>query len=400
MHAFLSQDWAGLAMAVAVLAIGIGSYFWLRKWWLSAPIALLGIAMMIGSGLYLWQVADMEQRYPAPGKFADIEGQAIHYLDEGKSVDGPTIVLFGGGHAPGTSMQFLHDALKRDYRSVLIDRPGMGWSGPASFPLSTHSEAKQMWEVLDAAGVDGPVLLGGHSFGGLLAANMARLRPERVHSLVLMDATPTDVIIYGPRLDELSSLSSDPWWNGFFRLFALDYQALKGAPPTPPQFVELEKQINKILGEAAPIQEAFTKRARAQMAAHSIFNELTPQGMASVGYETGFFAGELGEIPLFLFAPKNSVGITDVSAYDNAEQREAMRMTTLYAVMRERYLDYSNNSMRIVAPEGTGHNFIYERPEYTIGILRQIADGTYEPDTGDSSDEQKTQGGTQKEPGS
>jgi pimeloyl-ACP methyl ester carboxylesterase len=379
MHAFLSNDWAGLVLAAVVLSVAAVLYFVSRRWWVAAPFAVLALAMAIGSAVHLYRVSEMERLYPAPGTFVDVDGQQIHVLVEGPQNEGPTIVLFGGGHAPGTSMRFLHDALKQDYRSILIDRPGMGWSGPAKFPLSTAGEAQQMWEVLDKAGAEGPVMLAGHSFGGLLAANMARLRPERVHSLVVMDSTPPDVILYGPRLDELSALSSDPWWSGFFGLFALDYLKLKGEPEVPPAYADLVRKISQTMGKDDAIQKAYATRPRAQMAAHSIYQELTPQGMAAVGYETGFYEGELGQVPLYLFAPQNAVGISDVSTFRNAEEREAMRLQKFYAVARERYLDYSDNSVRIVAPENSSHNFLYEHPQYTIDVLRQIAAGTYAP---------------------
>jgi pimeloyl-ACP methyl ester carboxylesterase len=379
MHAFLSNDWAGLAFAAGVLALAAVLYLVSRRWWVAAPVALLALAMAIGSAVHLYRVSEMERLYPAPGAFVEVDGQRLHVLAEGPQNGGPTIVLFGGGHAPGTSMRFIHDALKRDYRSVLIDRPGMGWSGPANFPLSTAGEAAQMWEALDKLEAKGPVMLAGHSFGGLLAANMARLRPERVHALVVMDATPPDVILYGPRLEELSALSSDPWWNGFFGLFALDYQMLKGTPDVPPAYAALERKIAATMGRDNAIQQTYSTRPRAQMAVHSIFRELTPQGMAAVGYETGFFEGELGQVPLYLFAPQNAVGISDVSTFRDAEAREAIRLQKFYAVARERYLDYSDNSVRIIAPENSSHNFLYEHPQYTIDVLRQIAAGTYAP---------------------
>lgn len=379
MHGFLSNDWAGLVLAAGVAVLAGAVFVLTRRRWAAAPLLLLAAAMAVGSGVHLYRVAEMERLYPAPGTFVEVEGQRLHVLAEGPQNNGPVIVLFGGGHAPGTSMQFLHDALKPEFRSVLIDRPGTGWSGPARFPLSTAGEAKQMWEVLDKVGAKGPVMLAGHSFGGLLAANMARLRPEQVHALVVMDATPPDVILYGPRLEELSSLSSDPWWNGVFALFALDYQALKCAQETPPAYAALERKIAATMGEASVIQKAYVTRPRTQMAAHSIYSELTPQGMAAVGYETGFYEGELGNVPLYLFAPRNAVGISDVSTMRNAEQREAQRLQNFYAVARERYLDYSNNSTRIVAPADASHNFLYEYPAETIDVLRRIARGTYAP---------------------
>lgn len=379
MHGFLSNDWAGMAIAAGVMVLAGLLFLATRRLWAVAPLLLLAAAMAIGSGIHLYRVAEMERLYPAPGTFVEVDGQRLHVLMEGPENKGPTIVLFGGGHAPGTSMKFLHDAINSEFRSVLIDRPGTGWSGPARFPLSTAGEAKQMWEVLDKVGAKGPVMLAGHSFGGLLVANMARLRPERVHALVVMDATPPDVILYGPRLEELSSLSSDPWWNGLFSLFALDYQTLKGGAETPPAYVELERKIAATMGKAYAIQKVYATRPRTQMAAHSIYSELTPQGMAAVGYETGFYEGELGQVPLYLFAPQNAVGLSDVSTLHNAEQREAQRLQNFYAVARERYLDYSNNSTRIVAPADASHNFLYEYPVETIEVLQQIARGTYAP---------------------
>lgn len=386
MHGFLSNDWAGLVLAAGVALLAVVLFLLTRRWWTAAPFGLLAVAMAIGSGIHLYRVAEMERLYPAPGTFVEVDGQQIHVLAQGPQDASPVIVLFGGGHAPGTSMRFIHDALKEDYRSVLIDRPGMGWSGPADFPLSTAREAPQMWEVLDRVGAEGPVMLAGHSFGGLLAANMARLRPERVHALVAMDPTPPDVILYGPRLEELSSLSSDPWWNGFLRLFAIDYQKLKGEPEMPAAYAELDRKIAETMGGDQAIQKAYATRPRAQMAAHSIYHELTPQGMAAVGYETGFFDGELGDVPLYLFAPQNSVGITDVSTFRNAEEREAMRLQRFYAATRERFMDYSDNATRIVAAENLGHNFLYERPEYTINVLRRIAAGDYAPPPDDPAD--------------
>lgn len=379
MNGFLSNDWAGLALAGGAALVAALIYLASRRWWLAAPVALLAVAMAIGSAVHLSRVADMERRYPAPGRFVEVEGQTLHILAEGPKTGGPTIVLFGGAHAPGTSMRFLHDALKQDYRSVLIDRPGMGWSGPARFPLSTAGEARQMWEALDKAGEKGPFLVGGHSFGGLLAANMARQRPDQIHALVVMDATPPDVILYGPRLEELSDMSTIPWWTGLLQLFGIDLETITGKPDLPPAYVEVIRRVKQTMGRDEEIQEAFLGRPRAQMASHSIYRELTPQGMAAVAYETGFFEGELGDMPLFLVAPQNSVGISEVSTFKTAQEREARRLQTFYAVARERYLDYSNNSTRVVAPENSSHNFIYEYPDFTIDVLRRIAAGTLAP---------------------
>jgi hypothetical protein len=33
------------------------------------------------------------------------------------------------------------------------------------------------------------------------------------------------------------------------------------------------------------------------------------------------------------------------------------------------------NMRRVVAPAGSGHNFVYEHPEWTIGVMRDVICG-------------------------
>ena len=47
-------------------------------------------------------------------------------------------------------------------------------------------------------------------------------------------------------------------------------------------------------------------------------------------------------------------------------------MASFFAHVRERYLAVSSRSQRIVAPAGTGHNFVYEAPEFVIALMREL----------------------------
>ena len=50
----------------------------------------------------------------------------------------------------------------------------------------------------------------------------------------------------------------------------------------------------------------------------------------------------------------------------------AVLVDALFAATRERYLATSTRSRRVVAPKGSGHNFVYENPEWTIGVMREV----------------------------
>ena len=78
-----------------------------------------------------------------------------------------------------------------------------------------------MINALDKAGEKGPFVFVGYSFGGLLAANIARRRPDLTAKLVLLDPTPLETIVFGPRLGALAAMRRTAMWSGLLRLFGL-----------------------------------------------------------------------------------------------------------------------------------------------------------------------------------
>src|SRR5258706_4107172 len=98
---------------------------------------------------------------------------------------GPTIALVHGlGSRPEHWLPTAR-LLAREHRVVLVDLPGHGET-PMATPLSLDRAA----DALDAALADAssePVVLVGHSVGGLVAAAEAIRNPARVRALVLVD---------------------------------------------------------------------------------------------------------------------------------------------------------------------------------------------------------------------
>jgi pimeloyl-ACP methyl ester carboxylesterase len=68
------------------------------------------------------------------------------------------------------------------------DRPFPSRSDPAPMPRTAGDAAADLHALLGAAGVPGPYVLVGHSFGGLVVQLYARAYPDEVVGLVLVDA--------------------------------------------------------------------------------------------------------------------------------------------------------------------------------------------------------------------
>ena len=368
-YAFASQEYAGLLVAfpgliagVAVLRLASGP-----ARYAGYALAALSLIAGLGAASHLVRLAGLKADFPAPGAFVEVDGTRIHLLAEGPS-NGPTLVWFGGGHAGGLSMYPFHSALRENHRTILIDRPGTGWSGTGSFPRTTAKEAEEMIAALDAAGEAGPFVFIGHSFGGLLAANIARRHPERTAALVLLDPTPPDVVMYGldrAGLGSLEAMSRNAGWRRLFGLYDFErYELPMGEDGRP-----------NVFAAPFPALMALNRQAGHNFANASIYAELTPEGFAQVAFDTHVFEGDLGDLPVYLIAPRAEPQIDQYAASIAADDVEAERFLRFLRVTREQFLRASSNATRLYAPEGTGHNFIYEQPEYLAPVIEEIVNG-------------------------
>lgn len=129
---------------------------------LAMPLALAGCA----SGL----------KSPSPAH--DIRGQGQ-----------PTVVLASGYGMPRSTWQAVGDELAKDFTVFSVDRPGYGDQPDTERPRDPCTIANDLREALRAAGLRPPYLLVGHSLGGLYQYVYARLYPQEVAGLVLLDPT-------------------------------------------------------------------------------------------------------------------------------------------------------------------------------------------------------------------
>ena len=81
----------------------------------------------------------------------------------------------------------LQDQLSGHARVLTWNRPGYGESGPPVSPRTVSNIAAEGLQLLSRVAPDGPIVLVGHSQGGLYANAMARLVAGRVIAVVLLD---------------------------------------------------------------------------------------------------------------------------------------------------------------------------------------------------------------------
>ena len=108
----------------------------------------------------------------------------------------------GGGHVTVFITQSLgfasaewwpiQDELSGRARVLTWDRPGYGESGPPLSPRTVGNVAAEALELLARVAPDGPLVLVGHSQGGLYSNAVARLAGDRVVGVILLDPAHPD----------------------------------------------------------------------------------------------------------------------------------------------------------------------------------------------------------------
>lgn len=103
--------------------------------------------------------------------------------------DRPVIILLHGMGDDLTAMADFQQTLSASNRVCSYDRLGAGASDQPAGPQELADVGETLTGVIDHVAGDAPVVLAGHSAGGLIAGRYAPEHQDRVQGLVLLDAT-------------------------------------------------------------------------------------------------------------------------------------------------------------------------------------------------------------------
>ncbi len=147
--------------------------------------------------------------------FIETNGLRLHYLDHQGA--GQPLLLMPGLTANAHSFDGLvAKGLGEAVRLLAVDLRGRGLSDKPASGYTLEDHAADIIGLLDQLELE-QVLLGGHSYGGLLSMYMAHRYPERVEKLVIIDAAaemhPDTRKLIQPAIDRLGK--TVPSWETY-----------------------------------------------------------------------------------------------------------------------------------------------------------------------------------------
>jgi len=164
---------------------------------LKSLIILLAIALF--AGIVYEQIGRRHDRarFPQVGRSVDIGGRSLNIFCSGTG--GPPVILESGGPGPGLEWAPFQPEVAKFTQACWYDRAGEGWSDYGPYPHTSVAIAKDLHELLKRAGVPGPYVFAGASFGGLNTRVYGGLYPKEVAGMILIDSAHEDELQLAPK---------------------------------------------------------------------------------------------------------------------------------------------------------------------------------------------------------
>jgi pimeloyl-ACP methyl ester carboxylesterase len=276
--------------------------------------------------------------YPAPGKMYSVNGHQMHLYCTGEG--SPTIVLDAGMGNYSTAWAKVQPELSKTTRVCSYDRAGMGWSTPGPDPRDANEIASELHALLQQAGVSGPIVLMGHSMGGINIRAYATHYPQDLAGMIFIEgASPLQEDRQSAELRAQEPSAS------------LYYGYVAGSATG----------LLRLMGECSPDSrfDGQFARMKGQLDCGMLLSELWREytSMRRSGEET-IHTGPYGDLPILIFSRDPQLD----RQTPNLSPKLALELSVDWDRDQEALKLLSTRSRRIIA-KGSGHHLPIDRAD-------------------------------------
>ena len=257
-----------------------------------------------------------------PGRFVEINGHNMCIYEAGEGEHTLVFLSGSGTVSPILDFKSLYSILDKDYKIVVIEKFGYGFSDVVDEERSFETILRQDREVLSKSGIKAPYILCPHSMSGLEAIMWAQKYPEEIEGIVGLDMVVPefyDGFDYKGvvRLEKIGALARE---MGIIRLFYTDGSL-------PPALSSEDKKIYKALAAQKAVNCDIAYETMAVSEACKKINEnAIPEVPVLMFLSKG--AGNLGESPKEYAAKLSSCKVIELDCGHYVHNFEYERIST------------------------------------------------------------------------
>ena len=280
-----------------------------------------------------------------PGKLISVGDHKLHLNCIGSG--SPTVILEAALGDWSLNWMNFQERIEEtfDLRVCAYDRAGYGWSEAGTFPRMISEMADELNALIWNSDIEGPMLLIGHSMGGLITRVFASEYPDNVVGVILIDSTPPK---YRPQPGQLQGI------NGWITWMRNQLTTLKrdGAPANLREAVP-DEQIPPVV--PANQRDVWRSQYLRALTFETMLSEIENNRLDGLEpYENT----TLGDIPLIVIGRD-----TNPDAPEGAKQSYQN-----WIELQSEQASISSNGRFIVA-EGAGHYVHVQRPDFVIDMI-------------------------------
>lgn len=329
-------------------------------------VTLLLVLAAAGAWWNALAIRHYRQANPPPGKLYTVNREPMHLYCSGTG--SPTLVLESGRGDDFLVWGKVQPTLSRATRVCSYDRAGFGWSATQPGPHDAAHIADQLHELLRQADIEGPLVLMGHSAGGIYIRAYATRYPRDLAGLVFVDASsPTQDLQLPAAMLALDEHS------------AFQVAVLKAS---------IQLGIARAAGLCDQVMPGFEAQAGLWKADACIPAQINVYQREEAGWPASLLeaaqTGPYGDLPILVFSrdpnqprPPQLPGPVTV-----AEWRQA---NAIWDGLQQQLAQLSTHGHRIIA-KGSGHYIQFDRPDVlnraVPAFIQQIRDGSVSASNG------------------
>lgn len=131
----------------------------------------------------------LSRSWPPPGYMFEINDGKMHLSITGESEQ--SIIFMSGYRTAAPSIDFkpLAKRLSNEYKTVIIENFGYGWSSNSFRKRSVENIIEENRNILKLAGIPPPYILLPHSMSGIYATYWAKTYPEEIVAVIGLDTS-------------------------------------------------------------------------------------------------------------------------------------------------------------------------------------------------------------------